>query len=256
MRRSSAAAAGGGLSLAELSRGAPPDAASATVAASTASDDDAAPIALSAPPVCTDASWAPAQIVKSSSDPNIARLPGKLVSRFLTRFLTLVLRRSGGVSQLVAMLVAEFVCALRKSPWLLEVLGTNVAVPVAKGVVAGARGRAETDGIPCLGLNSPRPSPPRRAQQMPAAKLPAAKAASKSAVACPPVAPSVCATSSSSRTPSPRGSPLRRSSSARANAMPALTLGAVFKDERHLKDLETAAVGIAFEAAAERGRFG
>ena len=80
MRRSSAA---GGLSLAELSRGGEDtDTAAAASATGGASDVDDAPIALSAPPVCEDASWAPAPIVKSNSDPNIARLPGKLISRF------------------------------------------------------------------------------------------------------------------------------------------------------------------------------
>ena len=48
---------------------------------------------LDGPPVASDAHWTPAPVKKSSSDPNIARLPGKLVSRLLTRLLTLLVQR-------------------------------------------------------------------------------------------------------------------------------------------------------------------
>ena len=112
------------------------------------------PPPLDAPPVAPPG-WAPAPVVKSASDPNIARLPGKLMSRVLTRFLSLLLQRLAGTNQLLALIIAEFVCALRKSEWLMKLVGNSVCRPVAAGIKTAVKERTVCDGLPFIAPNSP-----------------------------------------------------------------------------------------------------
>lgn len=148
MRRSSAM---GGLSLAELAK-------------QPVDNDDVEeceqPRPLEAPPVAP-AGWTPAPVVKSTSDPNIARLPGKMMSRVLTRLLTLLVQRLTGTPRLLALIIAEFVCALRKSEWLMKLVGKNVCHPVTDGIVSAAKDRPDGDGLPFIAPNSPMPKTTR-----------------------------------------------------------------------------------------------
>jgi hypothetical protein len=118
-------------------------------------DDECEP-PLDAPPVAP-AGWTPAPVVKSTSDPNIARLPGKMVSRVLTRLLTLLVQRLAGTNRLLALIIAEFVCALRKSEWLMKLVGKSVCHPVADGIATAAKERPDGDGLPFIAPNSPMP---------------------------------------------------------------------------------------------------
>ena len=134
-------------------------------------DDDADALYLppprDAPPVAPSG-WSPAPLVKSISDPNIARLPGKLVSRVLTRLLTLLVQRLAGTNRLLALIIAEFVCALRKSEWLMQHVGNSVCWPVAAGIKTAAMERAIDDGLPFITPNSPT-LPSTRSVDRPAA---------------------------------------------------------------------------------------
>jgi hypothetical protein len=168
----------------------------------THDDDGCSPPALplDGPPVASDANWTPAPVKKSPSDPNIARLPGKLVSRLLTRLLTLLVQRLAGTNRLVALIFAEFLSNLRKSEWLMKLVGRNVCQPVVQGIASGTQSRPDGDGLPFLGLNSPRPL---------------STVAARSPASCPSSSPDVC-----SRTPSPRSR-----AGGRGLVMPPLTLG-------------------------------
>ena len=141
---------------------------------------------------------------KSCSDPNIARLPTRLVTRVLTRTLTALVHKVGRAPLLVAMVLAEFVCALRRSHWLLQMV-----LPAARRLPAvcscpAALGRAEpaaatSHASPAAGCNRPKlaiiqtkAGPPTMAPSPRSPRSPRSPG-------CP---------ASSSRTPSPACSPL------------------------------------------------
>lgn len=103
-----------------------------------------------APPSATD--WIPTPVKKSPSDPNISRLPDKMISRLLTRIITMMAQRLVGTNRLVSMTFAELSLNLRKSEWLMKLFVKNLCQPV---VQCFYNGTLPGDGLPFFDPNSP-----------------------------------------------------------------------------------------------------
>jgi hypothetical protein len=54
-------------------------------------------------------------LIKYDSDPNIKKLPGRLIYRILSRFYYLVFRKIFHFPKLISLLLSEFICILRTS---------------------------------------------------------------------------------------------------------------------------------------------
>jgi hypothetical protein len=62
----------------------------------------------------------PYLLIKSGSDPNIKRLPSRFYTKVLGQFIYRILNRFSKSPKITSIIIAEFICALRKSNWLMS----------------------------------------------------------------------------------------------------------------------------------------
>ena len=55
------------------------------------------------------------KLFKSNSDPNIKRLPKKLLYRFISRLICLILTKIFKLPEIVSLTISEFICAFKRS---------------------------------------------------------------------------------------------------------------------------------------------
>jgi len=65
------------------------------------------------PPVTEDDLYLP-KLFKSGSDPNIKRLPKKLLYHFISRLVCLILTKIFKLPEIVSLTLSEFICAFKR----------------------------------------------------------------------------------------------------------------------------------------------
>lgn len=68
----------------------------------------------SGPPISENELYFP-KLLKSDSDPNIKKLPKKILYRFLSRFISLILTKVFKFPNLLSLMISEFICAFKRS---------------------------------------------------------------------------------------------------------------------------------------------